>query len=159
MNSIQITSSQLKELNEIRKEANADNKNNYELWKMNYEAIKIHFEQNPPPNVKNSNLLKCYLLFTKSLVIIHAGLYNNDKPLFEKGLNKLKKSGLDFLDAIANSETSCLQFCFIGEEKTIESEEKYKNDEAYRQYAMFLKKQIDKFNDMNDYWFLEFKIN
>jgi hypothetical protein len=155
MNSIQITSSQLKELNEIRKEANADNKNNYELWKMNYEAIKIHFEQKPP-NVKNSNLIKCYLLFTKSLVIIYAGLYNNDKPLFEKGLNKLKKSGLDVLDAIADSETPCLQFCFIGEEKTIESEEKYKNDEAYRQYAMFLKKEIDKFNDMKNYWFLEF---
>jgi hypothetical protein len=159
MNSIKLTSSQLKEINKMRKRANDDNKANYELWKMNYDEIKNMIEKQSS-KMKNITLVKGYLLLTKSLVILHAGLYNNDKPLFEKGLNKLKKTGLEFLDEIANSENPCINFSFIdlniNGDKIIHSEEKYRNEEAYRQYAMFLKKEIEKFNDMKDYWFLTF---
>jgi hypothetical protein len=149
MNSTQIINQKIKLRNQF--------KINYDELKELYLIFKIYVDGLKQKGEPISNTDKYHLLFSKSRVAMFAGLYNDDKPLFEKSFKQFKKYGLEFLDALGNSDdvNIRIQNSKFGEANEIYTgtEGEHKNSEAYRQFAIFLKKKTEYFESVVDVWF------
>ena len=129
---------------------------NYEIQKQVYLSSQKRIDRLKQNGEEISNCHKYNLLFLKSIVCCYAGIYNNDKALFEKSLKQYKKYGLEYLDALGDDDGN-IKLQIQHTEEIIEkglnvNNEIYKKSEAYRQFAEYLKIHTKDFEDYKTYW-------
>ena len=135
-----------------------DFKLNYEELKETYTQFKNYIDEQKQNGKEISNSDKYNLLFSKSRVALTAGLYNDDKALFEKSFKQFKKYGLELLESLADDDVGVnIQISKNARDGEIftGTAGKHIKSEAYRQFAIFLKKKNEFYESLSYYWFLE----
>jgi len=99
---------------------------------------------------------KLRLKFDKSRVMVYAGLYNKNVEMYNQGVSDFKQYSLETLELIGNKEDYEINIGRLPNtgEKRNDTYEKFINNEAYRQYADFIKENNDTHEKLKIYFFL-----
>jgi hypothetical protein len=108
------------------------------LMKVEYEKMRMMIDGLPPSILEvnhNGSLMKAQLT-------AFAGAYNKDKSMFEKGVKRYNKYSLLKLDSMRD-RGEIIGFIGEADDGNISP---YKNDEAFRQAGIELKRNYDLLN-------------
>jgi hypothetical protein len=130
--------------------------------KHSYNEFKeIHSKTRITNSVKLNNGIitdedKLRLKFDKSRVMVFAGLYNKNVEMYNQGVSDFKKYSLETLELMGNKEDYEINIGRLpnnGEKRNTDCE-KFINNEAYRQYADFIKENNEAHEKLKIYFFL-----
>lgn len=128
-------------------------------FKGHYEVLKFQHQElieRKQRGIDSSSHITNQIKTIKGRIEIYAGLLNGNIEMYDKGLERFKSYGLLILDFIAENED--IQMVILNpthnETRRFDSNSLHKNNEAYRQYALFLQEKTDYYTSLRKYFII-----
>ena len=127
-------------------------------FKGHYEMLKkLHQEliERKKRGIDTPSHITNQIKFLKGRIEIYAGLLNGNIEMYDKGLERFKEYGLLQLEEIADSkeETNLLIISQNPTEKRrFDRDTLHQNNEAYRQFALFIQEKNDYYTGLRKYF-------
>jgi hypothetical protein len=125
----------------------------YQLLKNQHQKLIERKKLNIDDKNYITNQIKCM----KGRIEIYAGLFNGNIELYDNGLDRFKTYGLLILDFLGETEKPT-NMIIISQNQQSQNEKRrfdrdilHRNNEAYRQYALFLQDKTEYYTSLRKY--------
>ena len=125
-------------------------KGHYEMLKNQYQQLIERKQRGIDTSSHIANQIKCL----KGRIEIYAGLLNGNIEMYDKGLERFKSYGLLLLDFLAENEETNIVIISQdpSQSRRFDRDTLHKNNEAYRQYALFLQEKTTYYTSLRNYF-------
>jgi hypothetical protein len=129
-------------------------------FKGHYEMLKKLHQQlidRKKMGIDTSSHITNQIKSLKGRIEIYAGLLNGNIEMYDKGLERFKEYGLLILDFLADSKEETNMVIISqdpSQSRRFDRDTLHKNNEAYRQYALFLQEKTDYYTSLRKYFII-----